>query len=228
VVKEQTPIVIFDLDGVLVDVRDSYHRAVVETVRRFTGRRVARNTIQAWKNRPGYNDDWRLTYDWIRALGGRARYRDVKRTFQRFYRGPRFRGFITREKWLVERAHIARLARRAELAIFTGRPRDEARHTIERAGMSRYVRRLVALEDVARPKPHPEGLRKILRGRDPRSALYVGDNVDDALAARRAGIAFLAVLPRRSRARRLRGPRLKALGARAILASAKEVERWLG
>jgi HAD superfamily hydrolase (TIGR01548 family) len=228
VAKKRPPIVIFDLDGVLVDVRASYYRAVVETVRRFTGQRVAMGEIQRWKNRPGYNDDWKLTYDWIRSLGGRARYTQVKRAFQGLYRGRRFDGFITREKWLLERADLARLARRAELAIFTSRPRDEARHTLAKAGMDRYFRRLVALEDVARPKPNPEGLRKILRGRDPRAALYLGDNVDDALAARRAGIAFLAVLPRRSRARRLCGPRLAALGARAILGRAKEVERWLG
>ncbi len=226
--KKRPPVVIFDLDGVLVDVRESYHRAIVETVRRFTGRRVSSRAIQRWKNRPGYNDDWKLTHHWIRALGGRARYLDVKRTFQSLYRGRRFQGFITRERWLLDRAHVARLARRADLAIFTSRPRDEARHTIEKARMKQYFRRLVALEDVARPKPHPEGLRKLLRGRDAGAALFVGDNVDDALAARRAGIAFLAVLPHRSRARRLRGSGLRALGARAILASAKEVERWLG
>jgi HAD superfamily phosphatase len=227
VVKSLPRIVIFDLDGVLVDVRESYHRTILETVRRFTGRRFPPGAIQRWKNRAGYNDDWKLTYDWIRALGARARYDDVKRTFQRLYRGRAFSGYIAREKWLLRRGEIARLARRAELNLFTGRPRAEARHTLAKQRVGRYFRRLVAMEDVARPKPHPEGLEKILRGRDARAALYLGDNVDDALAARRAGIAFLAVLPRGSRARRLRARRMTALGARAILGRAKEVEKWL-
>ena len=40
----------------------------------------------------------------------------------------------------------------------------------------------------------PEGLHKILAGRDPATALYLGDNIDDALAARAAGVPFMAII----------------------------------
>lgn len=220
-------IVIFDLDGVLVDVRDSYHRSIVETVWRFTGRRVAASQIYRWKSRPGYNDDWKLTFHWIRDLGGRPDYAEVTRAFQRLYLGKRFRGFISRERWLLERQDLRRLAARAELAIFTGRPRREALHTLKKFGVRPAFRRIVALEDVRFPKPHPGGLRRILNGRHPRVALYVGDNVDDALAARRAGVAFVGVVPRDGVNRRGRRARLLKLGARAVLSNVNELQEWL-
>jgi len=32
-------LIIFDVDGVLVDVRGSFHRSIIDTVRHFTGKR---------------------------------------------------------------------------------------------------------------------------------------------------------------------------------------------
>ena len=203
-VKPAIELVILDVDGVLVDVRESFHRTTVQTVRHFTGQRVSRAEIHRWKNRSGYNDDWKLTTDWICSLGRRVSYEEVKRQYQRFYWGESGDGNVARERWLLPRARLRRWARRAELAIFTGRTRRELGHTLARFGVARYFRRIATLDDVLRSKPAPEGLLRILDGRDPVSAVYAGDNVDDALAAQRCGIAFLGVLPRNSAARRLR------------------------
>ena len=41
-VKPAIELVILDVDGVLVDVRESFHRTTVQTVRHFTGQRVSR------------------------------------------------------------------------------------------------------------------------------------------------------------------------------------------
>jgi len=226
-VKSAPEIVIFDMDGVLVDVRGSFHRSILQTVRYFTGRGVSYAQVHEWKNRTGYNDDWRLTTDWLTALGRPRRYAEVKRQFERFYWGRNGSGNVLRERWLVPRSRLRRWARRAELAIFTGRTRRELRYTLRRSGTSEYFRRVVTMDDVTRLKPDPEGLLRILKGRDPKLALYVGDNVDDAKAARRAGIPFLGVLPRNSHARRLRAARLRRLGALAILGHVSEVDEWL-
>ena len=226
-VKPAIDLVILDVDGVLVDVRESFHRTTVQTVRHFTGRRVSRAEMHRWKNRSGYNDDWKLTTDWIRSLGRRVSYEEVKRQYLRFYWGERGEGNVARERWLLPRARLRRWARRAELAIFTGRTRRELGHTLARFGVARYFRRIVTLDDVRRSKPAPEGLLRILDGRDPVSAVYAGDNVDDALAAQRCGIAFLGVLPRNSAARRLRAARLRQLGAQAILGHVSDLEEWL-
>ena len=63
--KLDPKLVIFDVDGVLVDVHGSFHKSIIDTIHCFTGQRVTYAEIHDWKNRSGYNDDWRLTTDWI-------------------------------------------------------------------------------------------------------------------------------------------------------------------
>jgi HAD superfamily phosphatase len=225
--KLNPEILVFDVDGVLVDVQESYHRTILETVRRFTGHRVPRSGIQRWKNRPGYNDDWKVTARWIRSLGRRPRRVEVIRVFQQLYLGQDFNGYIKRERWLFDRVRLRWMARQAELSLLTGRPRKEIFYTLNKFRVRPYFRHVVALEDLKRSKPDPEGLRRILDGRDPATALYLGDSVDDALAAKRGGVAFMGVLPRGSRARRLRAPNLRRLGALTVLGSVNELEKWL-
>ncbi len=226
-VKACPEILIFDGDGVRVEVSGSLHRSILDTVRHFTGRRASYREIHEWKNRPGYNDDWRLTTDWICSLGRRVTYEEVKRKFQQFYWGSNGDGNVRRERWLVTPARIARWARKYELALFTGRTRQELRYTLERSRSRDHFRRIVTMDDVARSKPAPDGLLRILDGRDPATALYLGDNVDDAVAARDARVAFLGVLPLRSEARRRRGARLRELGALDVLHGVSELDGWL-
>ena len=54
------PILVFDMDGVLVDVTESYRETIARTAESFTGAAVTREQIQEYKNRGGFNDDWRL------------------------------------------------------------------------------------------------------------------------------------------------------------------------
>jgi HAD superfamily phosphatase len=220
------PLVILDMDGVLVDVRPSYHRTILETVNHFTGRRVSHEEIGQFKARPGFNDDWKLTHTWIRQLGGRATFREVTAHFQRLYLGTNFQGYIRRERWLADRRRLRRLARLADLAIFTGRPRAEALFTLERFGVKERFGRLVGLED-GPTKPNPEGLLRLADGRSHASVLYVGDTVDDALAAHRARVPFLAVLDPGAPRRALRLREIRRLGARGIVESVNEIGSWL-
>jgi HAD superfamily hydrolase (TIGR01548 family) len=53
--------VVLDIDGVLVDVANSYRRAIVESVERVYGETIGRNDIQPFKNAGGFNNDWELT-----------------------------------------------------------------------------------------------------------------------------------------------------------------------
>ena len=53
--------VVLDVDGVLLDVADSYRLAVVESVERLYGRTVDRAALQPFKDAGGFNNDWELT-----------------------------------------------------------------------------------------------------------------------------------------------------------------------
>ncbi|UVE51568.1 TIGR01548 family HAD-type hydrolase [Haloferax larsenii] len=54
--------VVLDIDGVLVDVADSYRRAIVESVDRLYGDTISREAVQLFKDAGGFNNDWELTY----------------------------------------------------------------------------------------------------------------------------------------------------------------------
>jgi phosphoglycolate phosphatase-like HAD superfamily hydrolase len=112
------------------------------------------------------------------------------------------------------------------LNLFTGRTRQEFSYTFERWPARKYFRTVITMDDAKR-KPHPEGLQKILGERDPANALYLGDNIDDALAARDAGVPFLAIIAPGEHRYRLRAARFRELGARALLPRATELNRWL-
>ena len=53
--------VVLDIDGVLVDVADSYRRAVIESVRRVYDDTLDRTAIQPFKDAGGFNNDWLVT-----------------------------------------------------------------------------------------------------------------------------------------------------------------------
>ncbi|APX97942.1 TIGR01548 family HAD-type hydrolase [Natronorubrum daqingense] len=54
--------VVLDIDGVLVDVEDSYRRAIVESIEAVYDRTIRKPDIQQFKDAGGFNNDWELTY----------------------------------------------------------------------------------------------------------------------------------------------------------------------
>ena len=193
----------------------------------FTGKPVTHKQLHQWKNLPGFNDDWKLSTAWVQSLGGKQQYDEIKHKFLEIYWGADGNGYVNREKWLLRLPALRRLAKKADLGIFTGRVWDEMNHTLDRCKTRAYFRSIVTAEDVSRTKPDPEGLLKVLNGRPPQSAIYLGDNVDDALAAKAAGVPFVGILRRRSDERRERIGTLKELGALTILGDVNELEGWL-
>jgi len=57
----QVDAVVLDIDGVLVDVADSYRRAIIESVDRVCGKTIDRDAVQLFKDAGGFNNDWELT-----------------------------------------------------------------------------------------------------------------------------------------------------------------------
>jgi HAD superfamily hydrolase (TIGR01548 family) len=225
--RSKPSLIIFDVDGVLVDTHGSFQRTTLETVKFFTGKRVTSSELHRWKSRPGFNDDWKLTSEWVRSLGGNFDYQEIKRRFVEIYWGSDGDGNVTRERWLLPLSSLKRLASVVELDIFTGRNRREMDYTLDRSNVREFFTRIVTTDDVQRSKPDPEGLLKILDGRDPGAAIYVGDNVDDAMPAHAIGVPFVGVLRQQSEERRHRVAGLRELGAKAILSSVRELEPWL-
>jgi HAD superfamily hydrolase (TIGR01548 family) len=221
-------ILIFDIDGVLIDVRGTYWRSGLQTVRQLSGKRVTYAELHQWKSKPGYNDDWRMTADWVTSLGRPTTYDEARAAFEKFYWGTNGKtGNVKNEKFLITPRQVRAWAQRYELNLFTGRTRREFAFTFDPWPQTAHFRTVVTMDDVKLGKPNPEGLLKILGRRNPRTAIYVGDNVDDALAARDAGVPFVAVLPPDAYDRRRRATRFRELGALTLLPRATALNAWL-
>jgi HAD superfamily phosphatase len=216
-------LIIFDMDGVLVDVTDSYRAAIQCTVANFTGRQITNEMIQEYKNRGGFNDDWLLSQRLIQDHGLNLRYQDVVEFFQSVFLGANNDGLILKEKWLANAGHLEALAQNATLAVFTGRMQAEAYLTLNRFAPG-IISDVVGVDDVINPKPAPEGLLKITEKYRYRKVWYVGDSIDDALAAREARVPFIGIAARNSPSRKAIVEILKHQGAFAVIEDINQME----
>jgi HAD superfamily phosphatase len=182
------------MDGVLVDVGESYRETIVQTVAHFTGKVISRDLIQDYKNQGGWNNDWALSQKIAADLGVDIRYDVVVDYFNEIFIGKNGEGLIQREQWFPKPGLLERLRERFGLAIFTGRLQYEAEITLKRFAPNFSFDPLLCAEHVTKSKPDPEGLLAI-QSRHPGCKLwYVGDTVDDARSARAAGVAFIGIV----------------------------------
>jgi HAD superfamily phosphatase len=220
-------ILIFDVDGVLVDVKETYWRSGLQTMQHITGKRATWKEFYKWKRQPGNNDDWTMVSRWATAKGFPTSYKEARDAFQQFYWGIDGKpGNVKKEKLLVTPKLIQKWAKRRELNLFTGRTRQEYTYTFGKWPAHRSFRKVITMDD-ARKKPHPDGLHDILGTRDPKSALYLGDNIDDALAAKSAGVPFMAILPKDSFDYRYYAKEFRELGALRLLERARDLDGFL-
>ena len=187
------PILIFDMDGVLVDATESYRETIVQTVAHFTGATISREAIQDFKNLGGWNDDWKLSHHLITGVGVDVAFEDVKAHFQKLFLGDGADGMILRERWVARPGVLEKLSGQFQLAVFTGRPREDAGLTLRRFADGLRFDPIVGMYDVENQKPAPDGLLKIAAASGGAKLYYVGDTVDDARAARAAKVPFIGI-----------------------------------
>ena len=92
------------------------------------------------------------------------------------------------------RALLAMAARRMPVAVFTGASRIAATILLERSGLSPWLDELVGGDEVARPKPAPDGIIEACRRLEVAAgeAAYVGDAAIDMVAAAAGGAFAIA------------------------------------
>ena len=216
----QVDAVLFDLDGTLVDESVSYREAIRSTAELLLHEPVAVEEALAIKRRPGLNNDWDATWALVAQRRGglplppteeqrsSPDYDALKNIFQTYYLGsacwqelsgetPPFEWIeplIRRETLLVSRETLDGLRPFAR-GIATSRPRAEALMALGQHALVDYFPPdlLIAREDVSREKPDPAPLLALATRLDCRHPVYVGDTVNDALAAEAAGMPFVGV-----------------------------------
>lgn len=226
-----TEYLVFDMDGVLVEVGDSYRETIVQTVGHFTGRSITRELVQEYKNAGGWNNDWALSQKIARDLGVEVEFDTVRAHFDSLFFGNVTNGvpdgLMSREVWIAKPGLLEALNRRFRFALFTGRLREEAQMTLRRFAPQLRFDPLIGAGEVAHGKPHPEGLETIAAMTPGSEYWYIGDTVDDARSARAAGVPFIGIaapgVPQRGTLVAL----LEAENAMAILNDINELPAFL-
>jgi HAD superfamily phosphatase len=216
-------VIVFDMDGVLVEVMQSYRETIRETVRHFTGEMVSHDEIQDFKNAGGWNNDWILTHRLITDRGVKVEYATVVDHFNQIFFGENGNGLIQKEQWMPRPGMLEGLAKVASLAIFTGRVKYEADATLGRYASTIPFNPIVTDDSVAFPKPAPDGLQLIQKQFPQKQLWYLGDTVDDARSSQAAGVPFIGVsTPHNPRHEEITASLLK-LGAFTVLADINEL-----
>ena len=182
---------LFDMDGVLADVSQSYDRSILETVKALGGS-TNRAQIEQRRAEGNANNDWRLTHDLLTRQNVFVDYASVKETFEQIYQGVDQRGLWQLETPLIAPQTLQALARRFPLGIVTGRPRADAQRFLKQHKLTNLFPVVVCLED-GPTKPNPEPVRLALGQLGVKRAWMFGDTPDDMLAAQNAGVLPVAL-----------------------------------
>lgn len=220
-----TKAIVFDIDGVLVDVSKSYRTAIKKTSEFFLGREVSEKEVEEIKLSRGFNNDWDCTEEIIKNEKNIEKQKIIDK-FQEFYLGENFNGLIRKEKFLIKKDIIKILSKKYKLAVFTGRPRIEAEFSLKKNEVLQYFSFIIAMEDVEKGKPEPDGLLKIKNGLKISNILYIGDSIDDLETAKNAGIGFIGVIPPYADKEKLR-KRFEKNGVKTILEDINNIMKVL-
>ncbi|MGD1919512.1 MAG: TIGR01548 family HAD-type hydrolase [Pleurocapsa sp.] len=196
-------IIIFDIDGVIRDVGNSYRKAIADTVEHFTegGWRPTMEDLDNLKSEGIWNNDWEasqeLAYRYFESQD-KARqevgldYERIVEFFQERYRGKHpelFDGYIADEPLLVSSSYFEQLSNnQISYGFFSGATRGSAEFTFNhRLKLDNSI--LVAME-YAPSKPDPTGMfdaiSKIESTPNNIPAFYLGDTVADMYTVAKA------------------------------------------
>jgi histidinol-phosphate aminotransferase len=216
---------LFDLDGVLADVSNSYRQSILETAKSF-GVELSAEDISEAKAAGDANNDWILTQRLLASHDVDADLDEVTERFEHIYQGTDEQPGLRRtEELMVEPVFLDALAQRYKLGIVTGRPTKDAERFLREKDIARYFGAVVCMEDAAL-KPDPEPVELLLDKLDAERAWLVGDTPDDARAGRAAGVLPIGVVAPGHDGEVLR-PALTRAGCARVLDTVDQLETLL-
>jgi len=192
-------LILFDIDGVIRDVTNSYRLSVQKTVLKFCNWEPSTYDIDELKNEGIWNNDWDLTLELIKRFINKNKLclnppsrDDVINNFEQLYFGCnpnenqlKWSGFINNEKLLVDKNFFNFLTlNKIKWGFVSGAELPSAKFILENR-LSLNNPPLIAMKD-APDKPNPEGFLKLAKkllgedfGHNCPPVAYVGDTIAD-------------------------------------------------
>jgi phosphoglycolate phosphatase len=180
-------LVVFDLDGTLVDSKVDLANSVNFALGAFGFSSLPNETIYSYVGRGAS-----MLIQQSLGADGRAILPRVLETFLAHYREHLL---DTTVLYPGVRESLEAHNGKFEMAILTNKPVDMTRTILTGLSLSRHFVDVRGGDSFGNKKPHPEGLLQILkdRGASPAESLMVGDSVNDILAGQGAGVATCGV-----------------------------------
>lgn len=182
---DKIKLIIFDLDGTLVDAYGAIIRSFNFSLQKLG---YPKQKDLAIRRAVGWGDE-KLLEPFIRP-------RDLKRAVA-IYRKQHKKDLIKYSCLLPgAKKVLGRLKDKGyKLAVASNRPIQFSLILIAHLGLDRYFDFMLCADKLRRAKPHPDMLRKIMLkfSVKPKEAVYVGDMALDAQAGRRAGVKAVIV-----------------------------------
>lgn len=174
--------VLFDWDGTLADTAEASFRCYVRTFEAFAIP-FDRDTYART-----YSPNWYLTF---RMLGLPEEHWPAADARWLAHFAEESVALIDGARDVLE----SLTARGLATGIVTSGGRERVSRELDAHGLTPHVHACIYGCDVARKKPHPEGLLKCLEslGVDGAEAAYVGDSPEDVEMARAAGVRSVAI-----------------------------------
>lgn len=177
-------VVIFDLDGTLIDTNDLIIDAFYHVINELLGRSPTEEEL---------NYVYGKTLDEQMEFFSMERSHKLVEAYKSFYRAhmdERTHLFEGIKDLLDELAKID-----IKMATVTNKGSRGVRHAFDKFGIGKYFDATISADDVSNGKPDPEGIFAVLNrlGVEAEEALFVGDSLNDISAAKKAGVLSVLV-----------------------------------
>jgi phosphoglycolate phosphatase len=178
----QPQLLIFDLDGTLVDSRADLAASINHMRRHFGLAALSQDTVTSYIG-SGVHDFVRRSLQ-----GSNVVFEDALDVYRTYYNAHLT---VHTTTYPGVRAGIKALAKAGhKLALLSNKPGDACRLIIRHFGLGRYFMAMLGGRDLDRLKPEPDGIQYCLTrsGLPASNTWMIGDHHTDLAAARNAGV----------------------------------------
>ena len=185
-------VLIFNLDGIIVDSTESYLKTIIKTVEHFTDREISLKEVLNAKNLGKMSCNWETVKYLLSTYDKDIELSEIITVFFFF-----FTKYIDNEKLLISKETFVELSKDYDMVIFSGRLMDEVKYTLEKFDIDKYFYFYITSDDLPRNmlKPNPKGVYEILKHCPHKTITHLGSSVDDIIAANSANINVIGIIP---------------------------------